>query len=309
MNSPAQALAHRLRELRRRHFGAQGKALFAQRLGLPEDEYARYERGVVPPGDVLVRICETTGEDLQWLLTGVASRGTVVIAEARGRHRTLLTRVANLLEQKPAAAAPLDAFLDLLDQSEHARRPRPAALPDPTALIRVFELDDLPPTLPTDGPDGPGRFELATLPDGEPLGPAESMELVEPAVQYSPGTARNTTLVTVRAADGRTYRCLQDPVVTNCFGGAFGARLTDDTMRPMFDAGDCVIVSIGCAAKVGRPALCRFADQPPARCRIWLGTEGETVSLGRLADGAVEQVPRTSVLWSLEALFRLAPAA
>ena len=80
-------------------------------------------------------------------------------------------------------------------------------------------------------------------------------------------------------------------------------------MRPMFDAGDCVIVSIGCAAKVGRPALCRFADQPPARCRIWLGTEGETVSLGRLADGAVEQVPRTSVLWSLEALFRLAPAA
>ncbi len=187
MNSPAQALAQRLKELRRRHFGAQGKAVFAQRLGLPEDEYARYERGVVPPGDVLVRICETTGEDLQWLLTGVASRGTVVIAEARGRHRTLLTRVANLLEQTPATAAALDAFLDLLEPAAQARRVPPAALPGPTSLIRIFELDDLPPALPTGGPEGPGRFELAPLTDGDTLGAAEPMELVEPARAVRPG--------------------------------------------------------------------------------------------------------------------------
>ena len=87
MASPEAQLSSRLRELRRRHFGARGKPQFAARLGIPVEEYNRYERGALPGGELMVRICEVTGEDLQWLLTGREARQSLGISGARRRHR------------------------------------------------------------------------------------------------------------------------------------------------------------------------------------------------------------------------------
>jgi hypothetical protein len=77
----------------------------------------------------------------------------------------------------------------------------------------------------------------------------------------------------------------------------------------MFHAGDAALVAAGAEARVGRPALCRVADEAGIRCRIWLGAEQGVVHLGRLADGADEPIVQQRVLWSLEVLFRLALAA
>jgi len=122
MGSAEKALTERIRQLRRRHFGAGGKAEFARRLDLPLEEYERFERGRLPPGDVMLRMCELTGEDLQWLLTGVAARGTVVISGTRGRHQDFLTRLARLLDEKPTLAAPLEAFVELRTSVGAAKR-------------------------------------------------------------------------------------------------------------------------------------------------------------------------------------------
>ncbi|MCK4342460.1 MAG: helix-turn-helix domain-containing protein [Phycisphaerae bacterium] len=312
MSSPEQALAQRLKELRRRHFGPKGKALFARRLGLSLDEYTRYERGVVPPGEVMVRICEATGEDLQWLLTGVASRGTVVIAGARGRHRDVLARLANLLDKKPELAAAVESFLDLLMQGEQeARETAAPVLPEPKleSLIRIFELNELPLTLPETTPDGPGKYELAPFENGTPPLSREQVELLEPALEYPPDAGQRVELVSVRTADGRTCRCIHNAEIARCFPSAFGVRLADNTMQPMFQAGDAAVVTAEAEAKIGRPAICRVTDEPAARCRIWLGRENGIVHLGRLADGEVERVAHEKVQWSLEALFRLALAA
>lgn len=165
MSSPEQALARRIRELRRRHFGPQGKELFATRLGLSLEEYGRFEQGVVPPGEVMVRMCEATGEDLQWLLTGVAARRTMVIAGTRGRHQDLLARLARLLDERPQLAAPVEAFVDLLTQGEPAHAEEAPALPGPSHqhLVPILEPQELPRTLPAEADTSSGPFDLACL--------------------------------------------------------------------------------------------------------------------------------------------------
>lgn len=309
MSSSEQALAKRIRELRRRHFGPRGKAMFAQRLGLPVDEYSRFERGTIPPGDVLVRMCEATGEDLQWLLTGVASRGTVVISGARHRHSELLARIANLLSQKPQLAAPLEAFVDLLMRGEEARAVTAPELPWPKIdnLIRIFETDDVPESLPS--PDAPDRPLLVPAAEAALSRQPTAHVLYEPAMSYTSSSAKSVKLVKFATSGGHTCVCMEDAEIARCFPSAFGVRLADDTMAPMFCRGDAAVVAIGSPAQVGRPTVCRLAGESRARCRIWLGRDAGQVHLGRLADGEMEQVPPDRVQWALEALFRLAPAA
>jgi transcriptional regulator with XRE-family HTH domain len=311
VSTAEQALARRIKDLRRRHYGARGKERFAQRLGVPAEEYARYERGSVPPGEVLVRICDVTGEDLQWLLTGVAGRGTVVIAGTRGRHQDLLARLARLLDEQPQVAAPVEAFVDLLARSALPRDGMEPAWPGSYAehLIPIFEPGELPAVISAEVGDTPGPFDLAPFRGDLRPTTRTTVEVVEPAMQYSADELRAAEVLTVRAAGDRPRQCLRAPEIARCFPGAFGVRLGDESMAPMFRADDAVLVAIGLDAKVGRPALCRVAGEAGPRCRIWLGDEADLVQLGRITDGECEQVPRDKVLWSLEVLYRVARAA
>ena len=310
MSSLEQALGQRIRELRRRHFGPRGKQLFAQRLGLSAEEYERYERGALPPGDVLVRMCEATGEDLQWLLTGVASRGTVVISGTRGRHQDLLARLVRLLDERPELAAPVEAFMDLLARSTRPRLEAAAALPEPTAagLIPIYEPECVPLQLPFSEESG-GPLSLDRMRGELDAAQRSSIRVAEPALQYAPDAFREAEMLTLSSAEGRTVCCVRSAEIARYFPNAFGVRLTDDAMQPMFAAGDAVLVATGLDAKVGRPALCRVDEKPAVRCRIWLGEEQGVVHLGRLADGGSERVSRDKLQWSLEILYRLARAA
>ena len=306
MSDPEKALAQRIRELRRRQYGPRGKAEFARRLDVPLDEYERYERATIPPGDVLVRMCEATGEDLQWLLTGVASRGTVVISQARTRHQDLLTRLAQLLDEKPTLAAPVEAFVDLLVTGETAEAGIARRLPTPTPrdLIPIFEDTNLPLHLPTK--DAP--FALAPSFSNASVSLRQTVSLAEPAGRYEPDALRPIEVLTLRAEDGADQQCVCSAEIAGCFPDMFAVRLHDDTMAPMFGDGDAALASPGSVARIGRPALCRLADDPRVRCRIWLGEDETGVNLGRLADGAMEHVERANVSWSLEVLYRLAAA-
>jgi len=307
MGSAEKALTERIKQLRRRHFGPGGKAEFARRLDLSLEEYERFERGTLPPGDVMLRMCELTGEDLQWLLTGVASRGTVVISGTRGRHQDFLARLARLLDEKPALAAPLEAFVELLVRGEQAGREAAQALPvsEPQDLIPIFEADELPDELPA--PEE-GQFWLVAVGQSAPLADEQAAELAEPASEYDSQALQTVRLVSGRTEDGRVHRFVRSREVAGCFPGMFGVRLGDDTMAPMFQAGDAVLVTVGEAPKIGQPALCKLAGEP-VRCRIWLGQDEQVVHLGRFSDGEHEQVPCDRLRWSVEVLYRLSLAA
>ncbi len=67
---PTAAIAERLRLIRAERFGAQGAPALARRLGLPCQTWDNYERGVIIPGDVLLRFLVLTGTEPAWLLLG-----------------------------------------------------------------------------------------------------------------------------------------------------------------------------------------------------------------------------------------------
>ncbi len=312
VSTPERALIQRIKELRRRHFGPRGKGEFAQKLGLSLEEYERIERGKLPPGEAMVRMCELTGEDLQWLLTGVAARGTVVISDARGRHRNLVTQIAQALDAQPGLAAPLEAFLDLLVRGESARQQAAPGLPAPVLadLIPVFEPNEWPDELPDLDQPG-GGHPLVPVVSQEALTVAERApgKLTEPAMEYAHADLRDVGLVAVPAKNGPARRFVQSHEVARCFPMAFGVTLADETMEPMFAAGDLLLAAVGVEARIGRPALCKFADRADDRCRVWLGGDEQHVQLGRVTDGQHEQMPRAQLRWSLEVLYRVAQAA
>jgi hypothetical protein len=63
-------LAHRVREVREDCYGEHGAHFLADALGLPSRTWINYERGVMIPAEVILKLIETTGVTPCWLLTG-----------------------------------------------------------------------------------------------------------------------------------------------------------------------------------------------------------------------------------------------
>jgi hypothetical protein len=63
-------LADRIREVREDLYGEYGAQFLADALDLPLRTWANYERGVVIPAEVILKLIETTRVSPCWLLTG-----------------------------------------------------------------------------------------------------------------------------------------------------------------------------------------------------------------------------------------------
>ena len=64
------AVIGRIKFLRNRYAGKRGKSAFAKALDISPSTYSYYEQNRIPPIEILLKICEVTGADLEWLLTG-----------------------------------------------------------------------------------------------------------------------------------------------------------------------------------------------------------------------------------------------
>ena len=67
-------LAVRLRELRYDWSGEHGAQFFADDIGVPLRTWINYESGIVPPGDVMLRLIVNTRVNPRWLLTGQGAK-------------------------------------------------------------------------------------------------------------------------------------------------------------------------------------------------------------------------------------------
>jgi hypothetical protein len=63
-------LAHRVREVREDLYGEYGAQFLADALELPLRTWANYERGVMIPAQIILRLIDATGVSPSWLLTG-----------------------------------------------------------------------------------------------------------------------------------------------------------------------------------------------------------------------------------------------
>ncbi len=311
MSRTDKELGERIKVLRQRHFGRGGKGDFAKALGLPLGEYDRYERGAIPTGKTLVRMCETSGEDLQWLLTGVGSRGTMVISGARDRHQELIAKVARLLDATPESAPRLNAFVDLLAEWQrvhpHARPELPA--PRTKDLVPILAGDELPDGI---GPQSDSLSRPSWLPtvvlDGCSISRCPAL-LAEPDARASDVRFRELYIVRITDGAGAVREFVESEHVAGCFPNMFGVRIHDDTMSPLLCQGDVALVAPSVAAQTGRPALYRLSDRRGAACGVWLEQSHDRVVLGRLSDGGEDLVDVSQMMWSLEVLYRVRSAA
>ena len=108
------ALISRIRQLREDYAGERGKALFSKALGIRSSTYNYYERDRVPPVELLWAICQLTGADIRWLITGDRDHeGTVA---GRPVPRPLIDRIGKLLEKDSSSLSAIIAFIELLEK-------------------------------------------------------------------------------------------------------------------------------------------------------------------------------------------------
>ena len=160
----------RIAELRLKLEGSRGKSVFASKLGISASTYNYYETNRVPPADVLVRIADLANVDLRWLLTG-QSGPTAVLAN----HPAVL-RAAELLANRPDAAGPLTAFVELLAASMEFPAKGEQAAPS-------LDIAQRP------SPENARRPSLAAASEGVPYGQAGQGLSANEAIPNSPSPA------------------------------------------------------------------------------------------------------------------------
>jgi SOS-response transcriptional repressor LexA len=327
----------RIAQLRTEVTGPRGKSAFARQLGVPASTYDYYENGRVPPADVLVRVAEVTGVKVCWLLTGEAHCSQQV-----GADDPVLQRAARLLAKHPASAAPLQAFLEILEQT----RTFPAkdvegdyqSAADPAADPSASPSGPCPSTLPVDEPGGRGslgdrqRAEQTWIPvlgrtaagvpqfwqrdqgRGVPTleqivsrhaGRAPQQIAVGRALgeEAASDVAQVVTLTQPDAADVAEFVVAGE--VKERYPDAFALRVDGPSMDPDIRHGDLVVLSPSAKAVNGRAAVVQLRNQIGVTCKIYR-CEGERVHLVALSDEvAPVSVESDQVIWALRVLARI----
>jgi transcriptional regulator with XRE-family HTH domain len=122
-------IIQRIRKLREQFSGPRGKSEFAQALAISPSTYNYYERDRVPPIEVLLKICEVTGADIEWLLTGRENSEKFVFAKklagtnhsetiTSGANPVLLQKLNIFLNKNQDLGAAVSAFVDLLAEKK-----------------------------------------------------------------------------------------------------------------------------------------------------------------------------------------------
>jgi transcriptional regulator with XRE-family HTH domain len=323
--------------LRRKTVGSRGKSRFARQLGLSPSTYDYYEGSRTPPADVLIRIAEVANVDLQWLLTGRQPAERL-----KARDHPVLRRAAALLADRPDAAGPLDAFIQLLvethkfpakpqaDERVGVETPRPAPS-DETPQAGTPQAETTPAS-PAPPPAPPGREDwipvlgrtaagiarfwgaeedtsgLTTLADLLARRAAWRPRSVRPAVAATgEGQASAAVqLVTLSAPDeSDVAEFVSAGPIKRAHPAAFALRVDGDSMAPQIEPGDLVILSPSAAAVEGQAAVVQLAGQIGVTCKLYR-TAGEQVHLVPVnAQYEIAKAPASSVEWALRILARV----
>lgn len=339
-------ICDRIRQLRVEHAGARGKASFARELGISSSTYDYYEKGRIPPVDLLVRIAELTNADLRWLLTG-QELGPGVPAS-----HPAIARAAKLLADRPDFAGPLAAFVDLLSQAagtfpakadQKSGTPAPAA-PKPDQSKAPTEsgaaagaegprLREIPPPAPPSRSERQGWIPiLGRSAAGIPhfwretgAGDSGATALADVVARMRPRRARHFRQACATgelAANGTSAQLvlLDSPEppgtaefviaehISRRYDVVFAVRIDGASMAPEIRHGDVVILSPSCPAEQGKPAVVQLADQIGVTCKL-LRIEGDRVHLIPInEDFAPTEHPLGELAWALKVIARVRPA-
>lgn len=338
-----EGIVERLRALRVARFGPRGQSHLCRLLGVTPSTYHYYEKGRVPPADLLVRVADATHANLLWLLTGQGAMdatppagdslpATPAAGIAASPSLEIRGRIDRLLARSPQSGRALAAFVELLERVETVQRQRPGSsdrVAAGSAVRRVGRKQD-DPVISRIGPVIPvlGRT-AASLPQfwastAEAAGLVNQMAWALESLaagqrvavtplplqgQKMPRGAVALVQLTepVALADLSVHEVLESPRLAECWPGAFALRVDGDSMRPMLEPDDLVVLSPKAVALDGQPAVVQLANQVGVTCKIYRRARGQ-VRLISANEAYPTSVHRSQeVVWALRVLARVRP--
>jgi len=282
-------IVERVRLLRTQCGGARGKSKFAQALGISASTYNYYEDGRVPPIELLLKMCEVTGADLEWLLTGRRNEKK----SSFGPNDSLLRKLDALLTENPDLAEPILAFVELLCEKKGLEKQLCSSV--------TTSKSDRPGWIPVLGRTAAGMVHCwgeELLPE-----PKRAVTELEELVKKHTGKAiigsgdrkvsidlqvkalidgvkrPQVNLVQVAGeGEGGVVEFIECDEVFKLFPDSFALQVDGDSMSPRINDGDIVIISPSVPAAQGQAAIVRIANQIGVTCKL-IRTAEEKVHL------------------------------
>lgn len=341
-------IIRRIRELRERFSGPRGRSKFAQALAISPSTYNYYERDRVPPIEVLLRICEVTGADIEWLLTGRESSKKFAFAKktagtdsgetvAAGANFALLRKLDALLNENPDLGAAVSAFVDLLAEKKTLES-RPGTRPAQSGQQH-------PGWIPVLGRTAAGLvhfWDQMVLPE-----PKQAVTELDEIVRKHTGkaitsSADGTVTIDLRAqalVDGlksqranliqvggqqteamdstgsgqagspQVVEFVECEAIHKLFPDSFALQIDGDSMSPRINDSDIVILSPSVPAAQGQAAVARVANQIGVTCKL-IRTTQQGVHLIPINERyETKVVSKNELLWALAVLCHIKVSA
>ncbi len=314
------AIIERIRLVREQFTGKRGKSRFAHSLAISPSTYNYYEKNRIPPIEILIKICNVTGTDLEWLLTGKKAENTSKtngINPLETSNHTLMRKISAILASSPELAEPISAFTDILSQKkgiekhlsqsrEQYKKDRPAWIPVlgrtaaglvhfwqqqiiPESRQAVTELDELVKKYT-------GK-KILGFKDG-----TISIDLqAEAVIDGLKRSGANLVQISSIQSDD-IVEFVQCEQIHQLFNDSFALRVDGDSMSPRINDGDIIIVSPSVPAAQGQIGVVHVRNQIGVTCKLI-----------RMADKNVHLIPinekyetkivnKSDLLWALAVL-------
>jgi len=304
----------RIRNLRNQYAGSRGKSDFARALGISASTYNYYENDRIPPSEILIRICQITGADLEWLLTGGSSSEKRF---ASGQNRELLDKLDALLGGNPDLTDAVSAFIELLCEKKGIEKQlqskvpiseseRPGWIPvlgrTAAGIVHFWDQELLPQPQQavTELDELVKRHlgkEIISSADGTLSVDLQARALVD-AVK---GKQANLIQVCGRDPD-QIVEFVQCDQIHKMFPDSFALRIDGDSMSPRINDGNIVILSPSVPAAQGQLAVARVAKQIGITCKLIRTTESGVHLIPINEKYETKVVPKKDLLWALAVL-------
>ena len=309
----ANSIIERVVLLRQQYSGNRGKSKFARSLGISASTYNYYENNRIPPIEILLKICEVTGADLEWLLTGQKPEKMF----AFGENSRILKELDKLFTNNPEMTEAVLAFIELLKQKKGiegefyskvktSKPDRPGwipvlgrtaagivhfwnqtSLPEPKQAIT--ELDELV-------QKHIGKTLVHSV-DGTVSIDLQARPLVESLKR------QQANLIQVSGQEHeQIVEFVQCEQLHYLFPDSFALRVDGDSMSPRINDGDIVILSPSVPAAQGQIGIASIANQIGVTCKLIRTTQTDVHLIPINERYETKIIPKKELLWALAVL-------
>jgi transcriptional regulator with XRE-family HTH domain len=247
-------LQARVRQVRRSAFGPRGGRTCACVLGVSPSTWKGYETRRVAPVSVLARLCRVTGVDLRWVLTGQFETPPDEAATLSARSARILERFDGFVRRRSDGLAATVALLDLLEEAD-ALEAESDAHQSPLSKVGSAGAGLVPvlgrtaaavPHFWHGAKDVQWKGLLVPSASSVRRRPAllQALEHVEPAPRPVDARVRLLQLSQPTAIHGLSVAEFIDGCDARIdLRDAFALRIDGDSMIPVLEDGDCVVLS------------------------------------------------------------------